>query len=163
MGEAGNATLFDQLLAKRDEQRARREDARLIVREEAAVLETNRHATMRWYVHPSFDDLIDGNTIVYRYEIPPYGSTGRQHRQGNVVSLVLSGHGYTVVNGVQHQWEAGDVIGLPTLPNGIEFQHVNESDEAAMLITAEPNLFDVLGVDMGVGFEQLEDAPGDPS
>ena len=158
----GNKTLLDELFDKRDQQRARRATARLIVREEEAVLETNRHATMRWYVHPSFDDLIDWNTIVYRYEIPPHGATGKQHRQGNLVSFVISGYGYTEVNGVRHHWEAGDVIGLPPLNLGLEFQHVNESDETAMLITAEPNLYDILGVDMGTGFEQLEDVRPPP-
>jgi gentisate 1,2-dioxygenase len=158
-GQADNHGLLDQLFALRDKQSAARKDARVIVREEDAVLETNRHGTMRWYVHPSFDDLVDHNTLFYRYEIPAHGATGKQHRQGNLVSFVLSGHGYTEVDGVRHEWERGDVIGLPPLVNGVTFQHVNTSDEVAMLVTAEPNLYEALGVEMGAGFVQLEDAP----
>jgi quercetin dioxygenase-like cupin family protein len=156
---ARNRGLLDALFELRDKQAAARKDARVIVREEDAVLETNRHATMRWYVHPDFDDLVDHNTLFYRYEIPAHGATGKQHRQGNLVSFVISGHGYTEVNGVRHEWEKGDVIGLPPLVNGVTFQHVNTSDEIAMLITAEPNLYEALGVEMGAGFVQLEDAP----
>lgn len=158
--EDTQTTLLQRLFARRDDYRERARKGALKVAEEDAVLETNEHATMRWYVHPDFDHVVDRNTLVYRYEIEPHGETGLQSRQGNVVSFVVSGHGYTLMNGKKHAWKAGDVIGMPPLPNGVTFKHVNESDETAMLVTAEPNLFDALGVDMGASFEQLEPAPG---
>ncbi|CAB4690692.1 MAG: cupin domain-containing protein [Actinobacteria bacterium] len=151
--------LLDQIFALRDEQNKARKAGRLIVREEEATLETNRHSTMRWYVHPSFTDLVDHNTLFYRYEIPPMSATGVQHRQGNMVSYVLSGYGYTEVDGVRHPWEAGDVIGLPPRVFGLTYRHVNESNEIAKLVTAEPNLYEALGVEMGAGYNQVSDAP----
>ncbi len=151
--------LLDQIFALKDEQNRARKVGRLIVREEEATLETNRHSTMRWYVHPSFTDLVDHNTLFYRYEIPPMSATGVQHRQGNMVSYVLSGHGYTEVDGVRHSWEAGDVIGLPPRVFGLTYRHVNESNEIAKLVTAEPNLYEALGVEMGAGYNQVSDAP----
>jgi hypothetical protein len=49
---------------------------------------------------------------------------------------------------------------LPVLPNGVEYQHFNSDPETpAVFIAAEENAFDALGVDMGSGFEQLEDSP----
>ena len=157
MGKEPN--LLDQIFSLRDEQNKARKAGRLIVREEEATLETNRHSTMRWYVHPSFSDLVDHNTLFYRYEIPPMSATGVQHRQGNMVSYVLSGHGYTEVDGVRHPWEAGDVIGLPPRVFGLTYRHVNESNEIAKLVTAEPNLYEALGVEMGAGYNQVSDAP----
>jgi quercetin dioxygenase-like cupin family protein len=154
-----SGSLLDELFALRDAQNAERKTGRLLVREEEATLETNRQGTMRWYIHPSFTGLVDHNTLFYRYEIPPHSATGRQHRQGNVVSYVITGHGYTEVDGVRHDWEAGDVIGLPPRVQGLTFQHVNLSDETALLVTAEPNLYQALGVEMGAGYEQLADAP----
>jgi hypothetical protein len=64
-----------------------------------------------------------------------------------------------MANGIEHPWETGDVIGIPPIDTGVEVQHFNDSDEVALLITAEPNYSDVFGIDMGSGFEQLEAAP----
>lgn len=157
MTESGD--LLNSLLARRDRERGERERAKLRISAEEAVVETNRNGTMRWYLHPDVPGAAINSTIVYRHEIPPHGATGKQRVQGNVVSFVVQGRGRTVVNGVEHHWEAGDVIGLPPLLDGVVVQHFNDADEEALLITAEPNLVDAFGVDMGSGFEQLEDAP----
>jgi gentisate 1,2-dioxygenase len=154
-----DATLLDHLFHRRDEERRVRAGARKSVREEDAVLEENRNGRMRWYLHPDLDGSCINCLIVYRHEIPPHSATGLQRAQGNIASYVVSGFGRSVVNGQEHQWKAGDVLGLPPLLNGVTYQHFNESDEEALLITAEPNLIDAFGVDMGSGFEQIEDAP----
>ena len=39
------------------------------------------------------------------------------HRhQGGLALFVLDGRGHTIVNGVTHDWEAGDLILLPVAP-----------------------------------------------
>jgi hypothetical protein len=68
--------------------------------------------------------------------------------------------GYSIVNGVRYDWKEGDGIGLPVKPEGVICQHFNLSpDRPARFIAAMPNLFEVLGADLGSRFEQLEDAP----
>lgn len=155
-----DGTLLGALFARRDRERRERVGSRLSIIEADARYEKNAQGAMRWYLHPDMPGACIDSMIVYRYEIPPHGATGRQRVQGNVVSYVLTGFGHTVVNDVTHDWEAGDVIAFPPLMRGIEFQHFNDSSEEVQLITAEPNLVGVYGVDLGSGFEQLEDAPG---
>jgi gentisate 1,2-dioxygenase len=73
---------------------------------------------------------------------------------------VLEGKGYTVLDGVKHHWEAGDVINLPLRPRGIIVQHFNTDPNVAVkFVATEPNWTDCTFVDRGSGFEQLEDAP----
>ena len=91
-----------------------------------------------------------------KQEIPPLSHTGKQRLQGGLVHYILEGRGYTVLNGVKHEWEAGDCVVFPILPNGVEYQHFNSDPERVVrFIAAQPNLFDLVGVDMGCGFEQL--------
>ena len=64
-----------------------------------------------------------------------------------------------VVNGKKHSWTKGACVGLPILSRPVEYQFFNtDKKRTARLIAATPNLFEVLGVDMGTRFEQLEDA-----
>jgi quercetin dioxygenase-like cupin family protein len=152
-------TFFDRVLERRDRERTRDRSGTVKISAADALLETNRQGTMRWYQHPDIEGSCMRSSIVYRYEIAPGGGTGKQRVQGNVVSFVIQGSGHTVVNGTSHEWGPGDVIGIPPVQNGIVVQHFNTSDEEAQLITVEPNYYDSFSVDMGSGFEQLEDAP----
>jgi quercetin dioxygenase-like cupin family protein len=154
-----NETLLDSLLARRDEERQRSQGAKFLIAEEDARLEENRNGRMRWYLHPDLPGACINSMLVYRHEIPPGGRTGLQKIQGNVVSYVVQGSGRSIVNGVEHRWAEGDVIALPPLLHGVTVEHHNDSSEQALLITAEPNLLDAFGVDMGSGFEQVADAP----
>lgn len=159
MATSRDETFFDRVLRRRDREREQRKGGALKISAADAPVETNRHGTMRWYLHPDIPGAAIKSTIVYRYEIPPGGATGKQRHQGNVVSHVVQGHGRTVVDGREHHWAAGDVINLPPLRDGVVYQHFNDSDVEALLITAEPNYLDVFGVDGGSGLEQLEDVP----
>jgi hypothetical protein len=64
-----------------------------------------------------------------------------------------------VVNGKKHSWSKGDCVGLPILSRPLEYQFFNtDKKNPARFIAATPNLYEVLGVDMGTRFEQLESA-----
>ena len=51
--------------------------------------------------------------IFFQQEIPPGSRSGRIKFQGGQVILILEGKGYTLIDGVKHTWEAGDVLNLP--------------------------------------------------
>src|SRR5256885_1172856 len=51
--------------------------------------------------------------------------SGKHRHQGGLAIFVLEGEGYTVVNGERIDWEAGDLILLPIMPEGREHQHFN--------------------------------------
>ena len=157
--ETASPTLLDALFARRDAERQAHGGKRQVIREEDAILEWNRQGHMRWYMHPDQDDNVIKSLIVYRYEIPPHSRTGKQRSQGNIAAYALSGYGRITVNGTTHDWEARDVIGLPALREGVEMQIFNDSDTEARLIVAQPNFVAIYGVDVGAGFEQLDDAP----
>jgi len=62
------------------------------------------------------------------------------------------------VDGVRHEWQEDDVICMPVRLEGNVIQHVNgRRDRSARLISCQPYV-EGLGVDLGAGFEQLEDA-----
>lgn len=156
-----HGTLLDQLFERRDDERKMQPGKRIVVREEDAVLEENRQGVMRWYLHPANDDACIRSLIVFRYELPAHSHSGKQRLQGNLAGYCISGYGHVDVDGVAHEWEAGDVIGLPPMREGHEMQVFNESNGVARIIFAQPNFMAIYGVDVGAGFEQLENAGPD--
>ena len=115
---------------------------------------------MRWYMHPSIDDTVLATLLFFQQEIPPGSRSGRIKFQGGQVMMILEGRGYTILDGVKHTWEAGDVVNLPLRSNGIVVQHFNADPEKPVkFVATEPNWLECTFVDRGSGFEQLEDAP----
>ncbi len=154
------STLFDDLIRMRDEQRQRNATGRSVVRGDELPWEENGFGKMAWYLHPSITDTLLSTLIFYALEIPPGGRTGRLKTPGDECILVVEGRGYTLIDGVQHPWKAGDMIGLPIRPDGLIVQHVNEDASLRVrMVVARPNTLDALGVDRGAGFELLEEAP----
>ena len=151
---------WDELLALRDRQRAERIGALQMIHEDDLPLEVNRQGLMRWYMHPSIRDTVLSTVMFFEQEIPPGSRSGRMKFQGNQIAMILEGAGYTMLDGVKHQWKAGDVLNLPLREDGIVVQHFNPSpDFRVKFVAAEMNWFDCTSVDRGSGFEQIEDCP----
>lgn len=153
-------TVLDQLLALRDRQREFSLKGAGLISGDELPWELNAQGKMKWYMHPFLQNQVFNSFMFYMQEIPPGSRSGRQRHQGNQVIHILSGQGYTLIDGVRHEWEAGDVVQLPLRPKGVVFQHFNGSTtEPVRLIACEPNLVFALNVDRGAGFEQLEACP----
>jgi hypothetical protein len=151
---------WDELLALRDQQREQMRNGIQVIKEKDLPLETNRQGLMRWYMHPAIRDTALNTLLFFQQEIPPGSRSGRIKFQGGQVMMILEGRGYTLVDGVKHTWEAGDVLNLPLRAKGIIVQHFNtDPDNTAKFVATEPNWFECTYVDRGSGFEQLEDAP----
>jgi hypothetical protein len=98
--------------------------------------------------------------MFFDQEILPGSRTGKVKFQGGQVMMILEGKGHTMLDGVKHPWEAGDLVNLPLRQRGIVVQHFNDDPvNPVKFVAAEPNFFACAGVDRGSGFEQLEDAP----
>ena len=152
--------LFEELLRIRDAQREQKRKAIWLIKGKELPWEINRHGKMRWYMHPALEDVALRTLLLYMQEIPPGSRSGRQKCQGSIVLYVLEGRGYTILNSTRYPWKAGDLINLPIRLEGITYQHFNADPEhRALLVAVEPNLVDVLGVDKGAGFDELEPAP----
>jgi len=160
MTEQIQTTVYSQLMALRDRQRALQAESPFVVRSAEVPWETNPQGIMQWYLHPAMERSCHKALIFSVQKIPPRSRSGKQHCQGGVVHYIAEGKGRTVINEVDHAWEAGDVVQLPLLPEGVTYQHFNEEASRDAVITAcQPNLTDPLGVDRGAGLFQLEAAP----
>jgi hypothetical protein len=152
--------LWDELIALRDEQRRDRSGGLQIVKGSELPVENNPLGLVQWYLHPAIKDTSLNTLLFYRQEIPPGSKSGRVKFQGGQVIFVAEGKGRTLLDGVAHAWEARDVLNLPLKPEGIVVQHINDDPaKRAVLLCAEANLFDCLGVDRGSGFELIEASP----
>ncbi|MPZ22884.1 MAG: hypothetical protein GEU28_04955 [Dehalococcoidia bacterium] len=157
---ANGNTLFGELLRIRDEQRAERESAIWLIKGKDLPWEINQHGKMQWYLHPLLKNIALRTMLFYKQEIPGGSRSGRQQCGGSILFYILKGEGYTLLDGVKHPWKAGDFVNLPIREEGIVYQHFNaDANEPVVMIGCEPNLIDVLGVDKGCGFEELESAP----
>ncbi len=151
---------WQELLRLRDAQREQRRSAIQVVRGDELPLENNVQGLMRWYMHPAIKDTALSALMFFRQEIPPGSRSGRLKFQGGQVMYIARGRGHTLVDGVKHAWEAGDVVNLPLKREGIVVQHFNSDEtETAVFLACEPNWFECLGVDRGSGFEQIEASP----
>ena len=155
-----NVNLWNELLALRDTQREQRKTAVQVVRLSELPVENNQQGLMRWYLHPSITDTILSTLSIYRQDIPPGSRSGRLKFQGGQILFIVEGRGHTILDGVKHAWEAGDVVNLPCKRDGIVVQHFNaDPAEPAAFLAVEPNLFAATSVDRGCGFHQLEQSP----
>lgn len=155
----GVPSLLEQLFARRDDERVRLKTARMVIRGEDVVEELNPMGFFKWYCHPTFLDVGQRAVMVWTQRIPVGSSSGRQLHQGGRLHYVKSGRGHTVIDGVRHDWEEGDEILLPIKFDGVVHQHFNDSREEVELVCAEPNWYDMFGVDLGSGFEMIDPCP----
>ncbi len=152
--------LLDDLFLRRNKWRDYMSKARWLVKEKDQPLETNRMGIYRWFLHPSFDDVVFKALVVWIQEIPPGSRSGKQKFQGGRAHFVTEGHGYSMVNGIRYDWGPEDLLIPPIISGGVAVQHFNtDSAQPVKMVCAEPNWYETLGIDMACGFEQLEDCP----
>ena len=72
----------------------------------------------------------------YVFQSKQYTHSGKHIHQGGVVLFVLEGRGYTVMDGVRHDWEEGDLIILPIQPGEVEHQQFNADPDRPMRLLA---------------------------
>jgi gentisate 1,2-dioxygenase len=154
--------LLDWLYALRDRQRKSLRDGAWIIRGAEVPWEKNDQGKMQWYLHPAIEGAAIRSMMFLRQEIAPGSRSGMQRSPGGQVLYVIQGRGYTMLDDDRHDWEAEDVINIPIRQEGVDVQHVNlDPVEPVILIQAELNLVDLLGVDRGSMLEQVEKAPED--
>jgi gentisate 1,2-dioxygenase len=152
--------LYEALLQRRDGERKAKKAARQVIRGDELPQEVSRQGLLHWYLHPDIHDTVLRTMLFFVQIIPPGSRSGKMRHQGGVAHLILEGRGYSIVNGARHDWEAINSLFLPILREGVVVQHFNaDPDQPVRMAVAMPNFVDALGVDLGAGWEQLEDAP----
>lgn len=153
-------TLLDHLFLRRNKWRDYMSKARWIVKERDQPLEVNRMGIYRWYIHPSFDNVAMKQILFWTQEIPPGSRSGKQKFQGGRIHFVIEGRGHSYINNIRYDWNPEDLLLTPIISGGVMVQHFNDDPTSpAKLACAEPNWYDILGMDMACGFEQIEDCP----
>jgi mannose-6-phosphate isomerase-like protein (cupin superfamily) len=103
-----------------------RREARVILKATEAVIERSEHRG-DWKVglidtYLGFDNRILG---LYVHQLPPDSFT-ETHKHGEAIVYVLSGSGYSIVEGQRYEWRAGDCIFVQP---GMWHQHFNNDPE----------------------------------
>jgi hypothetical protein len=153
--EAPGELYYDTVLAITEAYRNRSSNGRVYTDGDKIPWQTNRQGEIGYYIHERVEDtaMTDWRIFIHRIR----NHSGAHIHQGGVVLYIISGRGYTVVNGVRHDWQMGDLVLLPVVPGGVEHQHFN----------ADPNepsdflAFIYLPFQYATGaiFEQVKDAP----
>ncbi|MFN2520838.1 MAG: cupin domain-containing protein [Candidatus Limnocylindria bacterium] len=94
-------------------------------------------------------------TALLRAEIPPGWRTGK-HIHGEEAIHVLSGSGFSVIDGARYDWKAGTTLHIPY---GSAHQHVNTGTEPAHHLSAVTHDLD-LATNIG-RLEQVEEKAAD--
>ena len=148
-------TLYDQLCRYFRDLQRRAETGKVHLRAKEIPWEQNRHALLRYYLHPLIQDTALGTMQVFEHVIVRHG--GMHRHQGGVVIFVLEGRGYSLVEGERFDWEAGDLLLLPMKPGGVAPQHFNlESDKPSRWLAFISNAF---REHTGYEIVQIEESP----
>ncbi|HTN72118.1 MAG TPA: hypothetical protein VMO00_13645, partial [Methylomirabilota bacterium] len=142
--------LLEWLYRLRDRQREHQRKGAWLIKGRELPWENNRQGKMKWFLHPALNSTSIRSMIVFEQEIPPGGSSGAQKTPGGSVLYILEGKGYTLLDGVRHDWQAEDLVNIPIRTEGVVVQHVNtDLHRPVRFVSADLNLVDILGVDRG--------------
>lgn len=121
----------------------RQNNGRLLIKRSDVFHELTRMGKVEWYLHPQwFHDTALQDWYIFIHDIR--GTSGAHTHQGGLALFVLEGRGWTVMDGVRYDWEAGDLILLPMKPGGVEHQHTNAdpSKPARFLALISQTMYD---------------------
>jgi quercetin dioxygenase-like cupin family protein len=100
----------------------------VVLRLEECPQTQTRQGLLRTYMSPPLQQNTPlRHWAVFTHEVRT--KSGKHRHQGGLVIYVISGKGYSVVDGERVDWEKGDLVLLPLRKDGVEHQHFN-SDPA---------------------------------
>lgn len=151
---AGAQDIYDLRLKKQAEALESRRRGRKVVKGKYTPWQQGRQGVLKWYVSREIENVALNTMNVFCNEIRTHG--GKHVHAGGTNIFVLKGKGYSVVEGVRHDWEAGDLIMLPVMPGGVEHQHFNLEDKPSKWVALLSVHFHEV---LGEGIKQKETHP----
>ncbi len=122
--DPSEATTYDRSMRFQMALRERSLTAKVVIKASERPLEESRQGYLKFYnSRESVTDTALKDWSVFIHDIRRH--SGKHKHQGGLAIFVVEGEGYTVVNGERIDWEAGDLILLPIMPEGCEHQHFN--------------------------------------
>lgn len=110
----------------------RREAARRLKEGKVVIHKTDRpkeqrvQGLNRYYTAIEIHDTVPNGWKCFTNEVQVH--SGKHTHQGGLVLYIVKGKGYSIVDGVRRDWEAGDLLLLPVQRGGTEHQHFNADD-----------------------------------
>jgi quercetin dioxygenase-like cupin family protein len=112
----------------RKEQAERQLHGPVVVRSEDREAQITRQGRLCFYLDPlTHPEMPLHHWRLFTHEIRT--KSGRHRHQGGLVIYVLSGVGYSIVEGERIDWKKGSLLLLPMKPGGVEHQHFNLDPE----------------------------------
>lgn len=122
--EAAPGNTYENVLYQRKRFVEQQLTGKVVVKDSDREWELSRQGRLKYYLQPhTFEDHALRDWQVFAQDIRVH--SGSHVHQGGLVIFVLEGKGYTIIDGERYDWEAGDLILLPTKPGGVEHQHFN--------------------------------------
>lgn len=126
--EASAPLPYDIMMKDRAAFVERQMTGKIVIKASDREWRQSRQGRAKWYLNPYvFTDTVLQEWAVFIADVRKH--TGKHIHQGGLVLFVLEGKGWTVVDGVRYDWEAGDLVLLPIKPGGVEHQHFNTNPE----------------------------------
>lgn len=127
VSEPANTRLYEPRqyeYAQKSAERSR--TGRIVVRGADRPWDMHQQTNSKRYLSPNEPDLQD--TALQEWEVFVQNlpvRSGKHRHQGGLAIFILEGWGYSVFDGVRHEWTVGDLLMLPLTPGGLEHQHFN--------------------------------------
>ncbi len=146
-------TTYDEYIKQYWEESRWRKACPHVVKAKELPWEDTRLGKIKYIAHPK----IASGLVTYEcflQEIPPGGRSGKHRHVGEEIQFIISGEGYSVLDGVRWDWGKYDVVCIPVTTT---HQHFNSDPKRSTLfISVQSRLYSFIGHG---GVEHLEDAP----
>ena len=116
------------MLFRSSEQVRLRQEGKRIVKFDDIPWDQSRQALIKVYSNVWLEPgLAAPGWNVFMQRIDKH--SGRHIHQGGLAIYIVDGKGYSIVDGVRYEWQAGDLLILPIKPGGCDHQHFNENPD----------------------------------
>jgi mannose-6-phosphate isomerase-like protein (cupin superfamily) len=130
-GVAAGDTKWDYFLRLQAEDAKRADADPRVIRGADVPWESTRHGKLQYYLS-NWTNTVGQAVDLAVHEIEPGGHSGRHRHIAEELLLILDGTGHDVQDGVEHPWQAGDLVVIPPMT---EHQHFASPGGTARFIT----------------------------
>jgi quercetin dioxygenase-like cupin family protein len=121
-------TPYEIFIRSRKEFLERQNTGQVVVKPSDREFFLTRQGRLMYHLNPE----IHKNTPLQDWRVFSHDlktQSGKHRHQGGLVIYVITGKGYSVVDGERVDWQAGDLLLLPIKPGGVEHQHFNRDED----------------------------------
>lgn len=111
---------YDVFFESFEERQRLARDGDIVIKGKDLPYRNSRQGRSRYYLHLHSPSALR-DWLVFQKDIR--AGSGKHRHQGGLVIYIYRGRGWSVFDGVRHDWKEGDLLSLPVKPGGVEHQH----------------------------------------